>query len=255
MNDLQVQKDIRSAIKASDVEKVTELIGSDTERLNMQTPFGTWLHVAASKGELAIVRKLIELGADVNRLGGVYGGGALNKAASAGQAEIVKYLLSCGAELDVSSPVRNPLFGAISNGHFDVAKVLIDSGIDTEVKYNGESMNDMDALNFAKEFGQTRIVEMLQNRTAEPDLGTKHRHEKNDNVLEHITTHFGPAETTLNEILPGSRVAICIHVIPPSPHNSFITLATTGMSDQPMDYSNEEGRYKYAELVLKLPST
>lgn len=73
-----------------------------------------------SIGKLAIVKKLIELGAEVNMPGGVYGGGALNEAASAGNIDIVRYLLSCGAEMDVSEPERNPLFGAIGNGHVDV---------------------------------------------------------------------------------------------------------------------------------------
>lgn len=128
-----------------------------------KTPFGTWLHVAASKGELNIVKKLIELGSNINVIGGVYGGGALNEAASAGHIDIVSYLLSCRADMDVSEPERNPLFGAISNGHVDIAKLLIESGTDTEVKYSGESMKDMDALTFAREQGQEEIVKLLEN--------------------------------------------------------------------------------------------
>ncbi len=95
MDSKQVAKDIRLAIKKGDIEKVVELIGSNADYLNMMTPFGTWLHVAASRGELDIVKKLIELGANINMLGGVYGGGALNEAASAGHIDIVSYLLSC----------------------------------------------------------------------------------------------------------------------------------------------------------------
>lgn len=32
----------------------------------------------------------------------------------------------------------------------------------------------------------------------------------------------------------------------------FVTLVTAGMSDVPMQYSNEESEFKYAELLLKL---
>ena len=158
MDKIQISKEICSAIKSGNLEKVVELIDSNVEVLNMITPFGTWLHVAASRGELDIVKKLIELGVNINALGGSYGGGALNVAASKGHINVVRYLLSCGADLDISDPIRNPLFGTISNGYPDIAKLLIESGIDVNVKYTGESMKAMDALAFAKEQGQGEIV-------------------------------------------------------------------------------------------------
>ncbi len=66
--------------------------------------------------------------------------------------------------MDVTEPERNPLFGAISNGHADIAKLLIESGIDTNVIYSGESMREMDALTFAKEQGQKEISMLLENQ-------------------------------------------------------------------------------------------
>ncbi len=73
----------------------------------------------------------------------------------------MRYLLSEGATIDVSQPERNPLFGAIYGGHTAVAKLLIDKGIDTHVKYTGGSMKEMDALAFAKEWGRNDIVDLL----------------------------------------------------------------------------------------------
>lgn len=249
-------KDIRVAIKKSDTGKVVEIIGSNSHLLNMETPFGTWLHVAASRGELDIVKTLIDLGADVNRNGGAYGGGALNEAASAGHIEIVKYLISCGADMDVSEPERNPLFGSISNGHVDTAKLLIESGIDTAVKYNGDSMREMDALSFAKEHGQSEIIDLLKNLN-EPSSTTKdtniEKHHQ-DEIIKYIKHHLGSVDKTIHEIVPGSRVEINVNVIPPSKNKEFLTLVTTGMSSEPMDYSNDEGVYKYAEVLIKLPS-
>src|SRR5262245_14761134 len=66
--------------------------------------------------------------------------------------------------MDVSEPVRNPLFGAIYGGHTDVARLLIDSGIDTNIKYNGKNMKEMDALAFAREWGRTDIADLLVKR-------------------------------------------------------------------------------------------
>lgn len=164
MPDMQIAKEIRTAIKQGDADKVMALIGADRERLAMMTPFGTWLHVAASLGQLEIVKRLIAVGADVNAKGGVFGDGPLNEAASDGHIEVVDYLLSCGAEIDVSEPERNPLFGTIRGGHTAIAKLLIDRGMDTGIKYTGESMKDMDALAFAREWGRSDIVELLSSR-------------------------------------------------------------------------------------------
>ncbi|WP_226556212.1 suppressor of fused domain protein [Priestia aryabhattai] len=258
MNSNQAAKEIRRAIKKGDIEKVVELIEFNPERLNMMTPFGTWLHVAASRGELAIVKKLIELGANVNVLGGVYGGGALNEAASAGHIDIVRYLLSCGADMDVRDPERNPLFGAVSNGHAAIAELLIESGIDTNVTYSGESMREVDALTFAKEQGQKEIVKLLESQGPLSTGVTTTNHNDQDRhaeILNHMTKHFGPVENTISETVLGSRVSVTIHIIPPSMNKGFVTLVTTGMSDEPMGYSDEERTCKYAELLFKLPSS
>ncbi|PGZ95430.1 hypothetical protein COE51_20380 [Bacillus pseudomycoides] len=254
MDNIHISKEIRSAIKLGNTERVVGLIDNDIERLNMMTPFGTWLHVAASKGRLEIVQRLIALGADVNRHGGVYDGGAINEAASKGHIDIVKYLLSCGAKLDVIEPERNPLFGAISNGHTDIAELLIKSGIDTKVKYSGEFMTNIDALAFAREQGQTEIIRLLENTDeSTPSITNYDNQSKHNQILEHVTKYFGAPITTIGEIIPGSKVGINIHIIPPSKRNNFITLVTTGMSDYPMDNSEGANEFKYAELIQKLP--
>src|SRR5262249_50604825 len=137
------------------------LIEEDIARLRMMTAFGTWLHVAADFGELPIVELLIGLGADINAVGGVSGGSAIYQAASEGHVDVVRYLLSKGATLDVNEPTRNPLFAAIYGGHFAVAKLLIESGIDTSVKYTGDNMKNMGALAFAREWGRPDIIKLL----------------------------------------------------------------------------------------------
>ncbi|MDC2866687.1 suppressor of fused domain protein [Bacillus sp. BP-3] len=252
MGNIQLAKGIRTAIKQNNVERVVELIGSDMELLNMDMgPFGTFLHVAATHGKLEIVKRLIELGADINKRGGVYGGGALNQAASKGQIEIVRYLLSCGAEIDVGEPERNPLFGAIQGGYVDIAKLLIENGIDVHVKYTGEYMKNMDALAFAHEQGQMEIANLLDSDKEEYKDTTQNGKTE---ILDYITEQFGPINNTISEIIPGSRVAVDIQVILPSKERDFITLVTTGMSDFAMDDSEDSKGSKYAELVLKLPA-
>lgn len=158
----ELHKAIRKAIKSGDVEQVRSLLSSNEGALEMNTPFGPWLHVAASFGQLEVVKLLLEMDADIHAVGGVFNGTALNCAASDGNYEVVEFLLDRGAEMDVSAPERNPLFGAIIDDYAAVAKLLIDRGIDTTVKYTGESMRDMDALAFAEEQGAAKCVKLLK---------------------------------------------------------------------------------------------
>jgi len=153
--------EIRSAIQHSDLEKVVALIEADLATLQMMTPFGTWLHLAATAGTIDIVKYLVDAGIEVNTRGGTFKGSAINLAASNGHIEIVRYLLEQGAEMDVSEPERNPLFAAIYGGNLAVVELLVSSGIDYCVKYTGESMTNMDAIAFAYERGQKEIADYL----------------------------------------------------------------------------------------------
>ena len=162
MDNDQIAEEITTAIKNNDVGRVEKLIGSDAELLNMMTPLGTWLHIAASQGNLEIVKQLVALGADINVRGGTLNAGAMLEAAGEGHVKVVKYLLSGGAEMDVSQPERNPLFAAIYGWHVEIAKLLIENGIDTQIEYTVKYFGkDVDALKFAIKQGQKKIAGLL----------------------------------------------------------------------------------------------
>jgi len=163
------KKAIRNAVKTGDINVVKKLIGDDIEVLNTVTVFGTWLHVAVKKENLQIVRYLVEKGIDVNTKGGTFDASALNLAAGSGNLEIVKYLIESGAELDVSLAKRNPLFGAIYGGHQEVVKYLVQKGINVSIRYTGENIKNMNAYEYAREFGQTEIAEYLKQKMNEKE--------------------------------------------------------------------------------------
>lgn len=169
MENVDITKALREAVKSGDVQQVCSIIGDSPDRLHQMTPFGTWLHIAAKSGKFEVLQALIGMGADINAKGGTLGGAAINLAANGGHLKVVQALVEAGAEFDVSEPERNPLFGAITGGHIEVVKFLINCKIDHSVRYTGRSMKNMDAEAFARERGQTAIADFLLELKAEPE--------------------------------------------------------------------------------------
>lgn len=169
MDKKSVNKAIRNAIKLGDMNEVIQLIGDDKEILSTMTSFGTWLHVAAKKGHLEMVEYLINKGIDIDARGDIFDASPLRVAAGAGHFEIVKYLIERGAEIDVSLAKRNPLFGAIYGGHKEVVECLVEKGIDISIRYTGENIKNMNAYEYAREFGQTEIAEYLKQKMDEKE--------------------------------------------------------------------------------------
>jgi uncharacterized protein len=158
-------KDMWDTIRQGDLDRVVNLIETDRDHLHLTTVFGTWLHFAAIHGKLEIVKYLVMKGLDINEHSDSTSSGftPINAAASKGHLEVVQYLLSCGAILDVSRYAKeNPLFRATQKGYREVVELLIDSGINTKIKYNTQTMRNMDALALAYEWGQNDIVDLLR---------------------------------------------------------------------------------------------
>lgn len=162
MSDVEVYNAIHKAIKAGDLQLVMKLIGEDRSRLEMMTPFGTWLHDAAAHDQAEIAGWFISQGIGIDADGVTVDGAPILYAASEGYLDTVKFLFDRGARLDVSKSDFNPLFAAICGDHTSVAEFLIESGIDISVKYTGDNMKNMDAIAFAKKWGRTEIVNLLK---------------------------------------------------------------------------------------------
>jgi uncharacterized protein len=159
--DNEILRAMRQAIKSGNLKLVKEMIEEYEGLKNEVTGFGTWLHVAAKHGELDIVKYLVAIGLDVNQSGDIAECGPIRGAAGKGHLEIVQYLYESGAEFDISSADKNPLFSAIHNDHFDVAKFLIDNGIDITVGYDIGTLKNADACEYARQFGRNRIRDYL----------------------------------------------------------------------------------------------
>ena len=157
-------QEMRQAIKKNDLETVKNLIEQNKELLKVETVFGTFLHDAALFGVYDIAKFFIDCGIDINKKSGLRKSSAIASAASEGHLDIVKLLFENGAVLDVSTPEGNPLLAAIPDNNIEVAKFLIDHGIDITAKYDIGEIENCDAMEYARQYGRTEIYNYLKEK-------------------------------------------------------------------------------------------
>ena len=93
----------------------------------------TTLEEAISDGDLAGVKSLVAVGADVNQKS-TDGMDLLSYALDYQQVEIAQFLLQAGADINGNGTVCTPLQAAIDNGAYDVIFTLIERGADVNLK-------------------------------------------------------------------------------------------------------------------------
>jgi ankyrin repeat protein len=147
--------------------------------------YGTWLHCAASSGSQKVFEYLLSVGTDLNAKNRD-GATPLVCAASSNQLRIVRLMLELGAEIGSDSSIANPLFACISGSAMDthpvhssrnpptdrleIAKLLLDAGLDPALEYDLQSYGRMNALTFAWLFGRRDIARLTAERLADGDL-------------------------------------------------------------------------------------
>lgn len=103
------------AIEADDAQALEQLVRADPALLQSDMGMGTMLHFAAQCGSLLVVKKLVELGINVNA---------------------TKYP-------DYPEPPEGPIWNAVLGGSAPVVKWLLENGAksDCVVPSNGEKRN------------------------------------------------------------------------------------------------------------------
>lgn len=134
-----------------------KLINDNPDFCNIITRDGSLLNVAIKAGNLELAEDLVLLGIDLDRFSGI----ELNNAVFESENQLVRLLLSKNIMIDVSSPKRNPLFTAIRKGNYEASYLLLENGIDVNVKYTNEFMKNMDALTLAKHCKQEDIARLI----------------------------------------------------------------------------------------------
>ena len=133
------------------------------------------LYTATRKENLAVIKKLVKRGVNVNRPA-PNGWTPLKSAAQQGSLEIVKVLLDADADPNIADDTNyTPLMNAVSGEHEDIVKILLKFNADPNVQ-SGENPEDDDwepgrsALMDAAVSGNVAIARELLKSGANPNL-------------------------------------------------------------------------------------
>ncbi len=153
--------ELQDAVALGRLERVKELVGNNSALANSYSSDGFPLvALAAFFGNAPVAHFLKEHGADINTIA-TNGSGynALTGAVTSGHVEIVKWLLESGADANYRyGPGYTPLLTAAANGHLEIVKLLLAHGADKSAKSNdGKS-----ALTLAEERKHSSVVAFLK---------------------------------------------------------------------------------------------
>ncbi|WP_410542441.1 ankyrin repeat domain-containing protein [Wolbachia endosymbiont of Tetranychus urticae] len=168
---------LHQASKENDLDEVTFLLGEgasvDFRDDNGLTP----LHYAAALGNLAVVKKLVEKGADFNAQYFTERRTPLHEAAYYNKMDIVKFLVSAGADVNIQDKHGiTPLRIAAAEGNYGIVEYL------------------------RQEVG----VDLKSPNTVEKPLQRKHRHHHGDHDYHHIHLSRKPLSIEQPEVVASS---------------------------------------------------
>ena len=155
--------EILKAVERGDTETTQRLLERGAPPDAVDDTGTTLLGLADRGGDLDMVNLLLAKGAKVDAAN-VNGDTPILWASLYGHGEIVKRLYAKGARLD--RPGWNPLHYAAFGGHLDVMEVLLDLGVDANVR----SANQSTPLIMAVRNRKPEAVRLLLDKGANPNL-------------------------------------------------------------------------------------
>ncbi|KAF7594592.1 hypothetical protein BBP40_008859 [Aspergillus hancockii] len=174
--DVDLKSKLPDAIERGSLDEVKKLLQHDGavdirfdyffQRENEKSTGVSPIGLAGGLGQDAIIRLLLDHGADVDTPNLGNGSTALHLAAEHGKLQTVELLLSEGAWVDDRTVFRyTPFLFACLTGHLEIAKLLVSKGADVEAV----DVEGWNALSFACNTGHAPIVRWLLDLEIEVD--------------------------------------------------------------------------------------
>merc|ERR1712113_207668 len=130
---------------------------------------------ACKKGHLAVVKYLLEKGANVDAHNIEESTSSLILACNGGHLEVVKYLVEEGADVHARDSLHDStLMVACKVGHLELTKYLVEKGVDIHAR----NIRNMTAFDFASMYGHADISTYLRSQTKKrkrDDVGVDER--------------------------------------------------------------------------------
>ena len=215
-------QEIFNAITGNDIEKVKNLIESDTSLLESKQEHNmTPLMFAASEGNYELTKLLINKGANIHYTRPL-GFSTIFMPSMFGHFEIVKLLVEHGVDINIKDRWgRTALYVAINFGTKEIAEYLVDQGAEIPVKD--------DLLHHALAKGMTEIVEfMLKNGANTNSIN------ENDGTLLHSAAKGNQANIVKEMIDKGMNINM---------KNRY------GLA--PIHFASMYGNREYIEMLIK----
>jgi ankyrin repeat protein/Tfp pilus assembly protein PilF len=123
-------------------------------------------HLAAQRGDLETIKKLISKGEDINQEAGDNGETPLYIAASNGHLEVVRELIAAKADINkaTADDKTTPLYIATQNGHLEIIEELTAKGANVN---QARDNNGATPLYIAAQLGYFTLVKLLINKGAD----------------------------------------------------------------------------------------
>ncbi len=162
-----------NAVWKNDVELVEKKLKKGEDPDQHDEDFNCPLTIAAQKGNLEIIKLLIEAGADIDRKDGypermfwekvyVYGNRtAIGHAARNGHIEVVSYLIEAGANFNIMDvDGTSPLQWAIKKNHQPIVDLLLENGAKATTR--GSNRDRQLVMEFIKGKDQKKMRRLLE---------------------------------------------------------------------------------------------
>jgi ankyrin repeat protein len=174
--------ELGDAVRADDLAKVNALIAGGAD-VNESNSFGTALHTAVARGNLDIIKALLDAGANIEAKA-VGAAHPLHYAALNNQPAAAALLIKRGAQLEsLNSLKMTPLMVAVANGKLETAEVLIGAGADLTASNRRFSVAE-----FAAFIGSIPVVKLLLSKGIDINVRNK---DSGATMLFAVTTKVG----------------------------------------------------------------